>query len=602
MERRFSVDRRQFALGSGASLLVAGCSTMPGLGALEPVARAGENATPLFARLLAEAIASGQREILLPPGELHFWPEGTAEEFLYVSNNDDAINKIVARLDGARGLHIRGQGTRLIFHGPVTPFVARNAEGLTFSDLSIDWEKPFHSEGVVEAADPGGKWIDMTIRDGFDFAIRDGDFVFQGDGFETVGTKRLLEFDKDRRETAYGVWDLGFASRDSARRRPHSWEALGGRRVRMSTERKLRSVPQVGNVMLIMPRKRLSPAFFLEDCRETTFRNVTIHHAGAMGIIAQTCHDITLTGTGVYPSGDRFFSTVVDATHFVNCSGHLLVEGGKFRNHIDDAVNVHGIYVRVLGKTGPRTVRGEYSDFQQRGVRTMRVGDEVELANARTVNTYLKASVVAVEYEDERYVTVTLDRDLHDNVAEGDVINTLNRQTALTLRGNDIGNNRARGILISTGGTVLVEGNRFHAPGAAIRISGGVDHWYESGPTHDVTIRGNMFDHSLFGVWGEAIIDIVAVDAEAGVSSEPYHRKVVIDGNVFRTEHGKILKAYRVGELRFTGNVIEGAPYVGNFNPAEAPFDLTAIGSFVATDNVVSVFDWSANITPEGEG
>jgi hypothetical protein len=246
----------------------------------------------------------------------------------------------------------------------------------------------------------------------------------------------------------------------------------------------------------------------------------------------------------------------------------------------------------VLGKTGPNSVRAEYRHFQQRGVRNLAPGDRVTIAYHRNVEVYYAASVTAAAYESERYVDVTFDRPLPDSVAEGDVINVMTRQANILIRNNRIGKNRARGMLVSTLGTVLVEDNYFHTHGTAIRISGGVDHWYEAGPTREIMIRNNEFDHCMYGGSGNSIIDAIVVDADDSNTTAPYHETVTIKDNLFRTEHGNLVTAYRVGNLSFTNNRIIVEPYQRDDVTSDTPFELKAVGSFSLTGNIVKGKSW----------
>ncbi len=592
------IDRRTFtALGAAASgVALTACGEekeAPKAVAGFPT-KAREDATPALVAAIADAISHNKSEIILPAGELHFWPEAGEEKFLNVSNNDSRDFKIAGLLERASGLTIKGQGTSLVFHGLVVPFAIQNATNIRFENLSVDWETPFHLEGIVEARDEvDGRWIEITIPEQFSYRLDDAKLVFVGEGFEQKGLKRILEFDATRKETAYRVWDNGFMARDHSNVRPHTIEEIAPRRLKISVhDTRFKSLPAVGNAVIMQPSNRWAPAFFIEDSKNVTFKNVTIHHAGCMGIIAQTSEDITLDGLNVLPSRGRYVSTSVDATHFVNCSGTITVENGDFSNHIDDAVNVHGIYLRVLEADGENAFKAELAEFQQHGVRPVRDGDFISLADAKGVDVYYTSRVKSAVYESRTMVRIELEREVPAQLADGDVVDILNRQANLVIRGNKIGKNRARGILISTGGTVLVENNKFHAPGSAIRISGGVDHWYESGPTSQVMIRKNEFNHCLYGVWGQSIIDIICVDSEESQSKRAFHDTVIIKDNLFRTEHGDLITAYRVGTLMFEGNRVIVEPYQVDNAQTDTPFDLRAVGKFILKDNQIEGYHW----------
>ncbi|MFC7293078.1 hypothetical protein [Hirschia litorea] len=596
------MNRREFSISTMAvSALATACA--PSQGQSHTAQHAGQtqfptkpraDATQALVSAIADAIQNNKSEIILPAGELHFWPDHGVKEVLSISNNDDVENAIAGPIDGAKNLTLRGQNTSLIFHGQITPFLIRNSSNITLANLSIDWEVPFHVEANVTSIDPQGKWIELDVPEPYQYEIRDGEFVFKGEGFEQVTTKRVMHFNRERRETEYmhHTANIGTGGPDAVRAR-FKLEALSPRRFRVSSKQgKLPRPPKLGNVLTLMPPIRMCPAVFLEDSKNVTFKNVTIHHSGCMGIIAQTCENITLQNSHVIPSGNRYISTCVDATHFVNCSGTVTVENGNFSNHIDDALNIHGTYGKIIERIDSKTIKCQFAHFQQYGVRNFRDGDKVSIADGTNVNVYLETVISKVEYVSGQYFTIKFEHDLPSNLALGDVVNNLSRQANLIYRGNSVSKNRARGILISTFGTVLVEDNYFHSQGAAIRISGGVDHWYESGPVSQVMIRNNEFDHCSYNKKGEPLITVICVDAEDKTSTKPYHDTVAITGNTFRTEHGDFVDAYRVGNLIFENNTIIVEPYQDANAHTQTPFELEAIGNHSIKNNTITGYSW----------
>ena len=545
----------------------------------------GENATPALVQSIESAVAAGQPRLQLPEGEFHFWPEGTAQRFLHISNNDDEVNNVVVLLDGVDNFHIEGQNTRLIFHGRVTPFVLLNCSDVQITGVTIDWEVPFHCEATVSKVSPDGKQVELDFHEGFSFKVKDNEFYFAGEGFEAKGIKNILEFDADRRETRYQVFDNYLYSRLGGVSRRYRVTQLDERRVRFDMLDNFRSVPVAGNVVIVMPVKRLYPAIFVEDCRRVTVKGVTINHSGCMGLICQTSSTISLIDSAVVPSGNRHVSTCVDATHFVNCSGSIHIENCDFSHHIDDALNVHGIYVRIKSRLDNRRLAVELSEPQQRGVRCVRAGDLIALMDDETVAKYFTGTVHGVDWEDERDAVITLDSDLPDTVQEGDVIDVLNRQSNVLFRNNRISKNRARGILLKTLGELIVEDNYFHTPGAAIFIPGGVTHWYESSPTSYVLIRNNVFDHCKYGVWSDAVIAVICRDPGGTDPVPPFHGTVVITDNEFRSHFANQLVCNRTEQVVFKRNRIEMNAYHGFGPDLPATIKLEKVGRISVSDN-----------------
>jgi len=61
----------------------------------------------------------------------------------------------------------------------------------------------------------------------------------------------------------------------------------------------------------------------------------------------------------------------------------------------------------------------------------------------------------------------------------------------LLFRNNQVLCCRARGILISTSGKVVIEQNYFKMSGSPILIAGDANYWWESGAVKDVLIQNN---------------------------------------------------------------------------------------------------------------
>ncbi len=508
------------------------------------------DATPAVAEALSDCQGNSGCTVVFPTGVYHFWPDRAAERLLFVSNNDGGLRRIVFPLTEFEDLTIDGRGSEFIFHGQLIPFVIDSASSIELRSFSVDWEVPFHCEGEVLAVDLENSTVDVRIFDGFSYRIADNRFVFAGEGFENHKLKNLLEFDPLKRETAYRVFD------NFQRTTPHHVEEIAPRTLRFNAQ--FRNLPKPGNTLLVLQDMRISPAIFIADSRGVAVTDVTIHHSGAMGVIGQRSSDITLRRVRVTPrpGSGRLVSTTVDATHFVDCGGQILVEDSLFENQIDDALNVHGIYTEIAAQPAPDAIEIRLMHYQQQGITIADAGAELEFVSSDSLEAYHTGRVKSVERINSKYSRVTFEQPLPEAVKPGDVVESLRWQPDVTLRNSVIRRNRARGILLKSRGKILIENNRFHTPGAAVRISGGLSRWFESGPVHDVTIRDNVFENCNYGVWGNAVIDISA-GAKDGPGSNSYHRNITIEDNLFRTFDKWLVSAQGVDGLRFIGNKVE---------------------------------------------
>jgi hypothetical protein len=513
-------------------------------------------------RALKEALEAcrllGAQRLMFPRGRYDFLPDFADEAYLFVSNNDEGLKRIVFPLKGVEGLTIDGQGSEFIFHGFLNPFLVQDSSDITFENFSIDFSRPFHSEGIIVAVHEDG--MDVRIPEQFPFKVRNGLLMFvagEGDSGplttvsngELYGSGHLLEFDTEKRETAYMARDWFFTGTAAYPARD-----LGGRVVRLLIPG-LTGTP--GNTLAFGPNHRNHPGFVITRSSDVSFENITIHHSGGMGILGQLSHNILVNNCRVTPSHGRVISTTADATHFVNCTGYIRLTNNLFENQKDDATNIHGIYVQVAEIAGPDEVLVQLKHRQQHGFDFLHPGVEVEFVHGRSMITIGAAVVKESTRLNKEFTRVVFDGELPDGLAAGDAVAAIRDYPEVTIAGNTIRNNRARGMLLNCRGKTVVENNYFHTPGAAILFEGDSFFWFEQGGVRDCVIRNNTFDNCLFGVWGKAVIDVKAGILERREESR-YNRNILIENNTFRMfDDLSLLHAYCVDGLTWRNNTVE---------------------------------------------
>ena len=515
----------------------------------------GADCTGAVTAALEDCLGKKTSRIVFPEGEYHFYGDNGKDKYLFVSNNDEGLKRVVFLMEDMKNIEIDGGGSRFVFHGHLNPFVIDNSENVVFRNFSMDFDRPFHSEGRIIANHARG--IDIEISDEFPFRISNGVLVFTGREPEeerktTVGMKpgypygSLLEFDPVRRETAFMARDFYLDGN------PLPAESLGGNRVRVFLDG-LHGTP--GNIMLFAPSHRNYPAIVFSDCSDCLVENVTIYHTGGMGIVGQRTSDIRVSGCTVTPSEGRIVSCTADATHFSNCSGNLVLDNNLFENQIDDATNIHGIYVRVSEVLAPDCVVVDLMHKQQQGFDFLKPGMDVEIIDSHSLIEKFRAKVVSAERINKTRTILKMDRDL--GVLPGDAVAQCGSYPEVHIYGNTVRGNRARGMLLDSRGRTVVEDNYFHVPGAAILFEGDACFWYEQGGVSDCLIKNNVFDNCLYGVWGKAVIDVgsgIYKDRE----KSRYNRNIRVTGNTFRLfDRPLLLNAYCVDGLEWKDNIIE---------------------------------------------
>ncbi len=522
----------------------------------------GSDTTPSV-RAALEKVRSGKAvKLTFPPGRYDFHPERASEEYLFVSNNDEGLKRIAFPLTDLDGVEIDGGGSTFVFHGYTVPFLIDQSSGITLKNFSVDFNRPFHSEGKVLAITPDH--VDLEISNEFPHEIRNGVLVFT-DGHKASGPATtvtsgellypygsLLAFDPVKRETAFMAKDRYKVGEGIAA------EKLGTNRVRIR-------IPdisaKVGDLLVFSPKNRDVPGVVISDSSDVHLTDITLHHCGGMGVIAQRSADLFLKKLRVTPppGGKRIVSTTADATHFVNCKGTIELVDCLFEQQKDDATNIHGLYAKITQIHSPNRFEVTLIHPQQAGVDFIKPGTRLELNDGPSLQEEGFARVKSVERINKHRTIVEIEETLPESVTVGDSVADADANTAeVLIRNCKMRGNRARGILLGSRGPMVIEGNTFSIPGAAILFEGDSRFWFEQAGVRDVVIRGNTFDNCNYGVWGTGCIQVGSGIADEFRSSSRYNRNIRIENNLFRAfSNLPLLSMYSVDGLTFVGNRLE---------------------------------------------
>jgi len=530
------------------------------------------DATP-FARAAIQELMTGEtQKLVFPKGRYNFWPDKASEAYLFISNNDESLKRIVFDLRRFNYLEIDGGGSEFVFHGTVIPFALQNCHNARLSNFTINWDRTYHSEAKILGYRPKADAscvLDLQISNQFPFVVKNGKLLFELEDCTTECLGHVLEFDPIRRETASRVHDNGVAGQYTATMLDDNIVRIEGR---------LNHAVTPGNTLVMTAGKRYSPAIALLDCSDISIADVTIHHCGGMGIIAQRTRNVDLQRVYVTPDTrrGRMISTTADAAHFVNCAGLININDCVFENQMDDPVNIHGIYGRVSAIISRRTVEIELVHEQQRGVDITQAGDTVEFVANENLLTYGTASVKSFNRLNKQFYQLTAEDAFPERLKIGDGVASLGWIPDVTITNTTSRNNRARGFLISTAGKVVIEGNYFHTPGSAILIAGDANYWFESGKVRNVTIRNNHFDNCMFGVWGVAVIGVQPEIPEGCRDGVYYHENITIENNRFDLCDGRVLYAHCVDGIKFLNNSISTSSLYEFDTESDDPISLEA--------------------------
>jgi hypothetical protein len=315
--------------------------------------------------------------------------------------------------------------------------------------------------------------------------------------------------------------------------------------------------PAVGNVLVMRHSDRDHAGLFAIDSRDVTVENVNLHHAAGLGLLAQFTENLTVRNFNAVPSpARRVLSGHDDGIQVSNCRGLVLVEGCRFHGLMDDPINVHGTSVRIIERPAPDRLVCRFMHEQSTGMEWGHPGDRVGFIENDSMRTVGEGVVVSSRVIDRDNFELRFREPVPGGIEPGDALENLTWSPDVTIRGNHFASNRARGLLVSTPGRVVIEKNRFESSGSAILIAGDANDWYESGAVRDVVIRQNVFEAVCNGSpyqFGEGVISILP-EIPKPDPAFPFHRNVRIEANDFQPSDYPVLYAKSVDGLVFSNN------------------------------------------------
>jgi len=523
----------------------------------------GDAAWRSFARLEQQALGPGDRVEIAPgefkhrltltgsgtpeaPIEVHFeggrydvFPDDARREIFHISNcNDDASNPKAVGILIRQGKHIAISGTdaHIICRGKMIEICLDHAENVTVSGLSFDYHRPTVSEFTVVAATQA--YADLQVHEDSAYAVEQGRIDWRGEGW-TYGTGLAQELIPAMEQ----VW----------RRK----DPLVGLRIEELGPFKLRAHGAhdmvEGRVFQLRNPFRDGCGVFIRRSRNIVLRDVDFHFMHGMGILCQFTENITLASVRIAPEEGRGRTSAAwaDCAHFSGCGGKLSITDCLFCGAHDDAINVHGTYMRIVEQVSGSQIKVRFMHRQTYGFMAFNGGDEVDFIRCDTLTSFGSNRVTESVMLDPHELLLTLDAPVPSDWRENDVLENVTWTAEVEIRGCTTKRIPTRGFLLTTRKKVKVCENHFYRTHmSGINIEADASNWFESGCVRDMTIRDNRFE----ACGGESIL----ITPRHTVPHPGVHQDIRITGNTFiLPKNGIAVKASGVKGLVVSGNRIE---------------------------------------------
>lgn len=510
----------------------------------------------IIKRALESIQGTSPKKLVFLRGEYHFYPEHTQRKYYYESNTTDENPKKCAFLfEQVKNLVIDGNGSRLIFHEQMQPFTFDSCENVVLKNVNIDWDHPLTAQGeVLKVTD---EFIELGINlKEFPYRVEEGKLFFTHGKWEKEAWKGTMEFDRKGRFVVPQTGDSGCLGR--------GWENYltenvipGIVRLHYPFLRK----PALGNFLVMRHAERIHSGIFIQESKNITIENVNLFHATGLGILAQFSEDLTFDGYRAIPNlkKNRYFGGGDDGLQVSNCKGRVTVTNCEFAGLMDDPINVHGTSVRVEKIISETQLKCKFMHQQSVGLNWGHPGDKISFIENTAMNSIAIGEVKNFKSLDLENFIITFKKPVPKALKIEDALENLTWSPDFFVNKSHFKSCRARGILVSTPGKVVIENNIFESSGSAILIAGDANGWFESGAVNDVLIKNNIFTelcNTSSYQFCEGIISIFPIIPKLNLNVPRFHKNIKIVGNEFQPFDYPVIFAKSVDGISFDKNTI----------------------------------------------
>lgn len=538
------------------------------------VPNSGQDATMAFRQAIAAAkVAPKPVKVVIPPGRYDFDLASATVRDCYTANSTETGSPqrhIALDFTDIDDLTLEGPGATLMMRGQMTMLVAERCHGFTIRGVEFDFERPTFSE--VTAEEKGSNyWIGRVHADS-DYQIVNGNSLrWIGPGMGT-GYDQIQRFDPATRTVVRNNADpIGS---------PTAITDLGDGRLRFDGG-------NLGNVVTGITyqfrlARRNEVGMWFNRSSDVVMEDVAVRAMHGFGLLAQFTENVTYSRLTVAPrlGSGRTCASPADILHFANCKGTVRVLDSTLTASHDDALNVHGTHLRIMTQPAARQFRVRFMHAQSWGFQAYVPGDEIEFVHKNTLLPFGTAVVTDVAMTSDPYEQlITIDRDPPAGIIlNSDAVENVTWTPSFEMINCDVAQIPTRGILLTTRKPILIQGNRFFRTQMnGILIEDDAAGWYESGPVHDLTVRGNSFY--------ECAERVIHINPENTTHGGPVHKNITIDDNVFTLSGNGAVYAKSTDDLAITGNLFSMRN--GTTPPASSLVSTTNTTNLSITGNTV---------------
>ena len=490
--------------------------------------------------LIGQGTAKLPVTIHFAPGRYHFFPEHAFKAKFQISNTNDtpdSLKTVAFYFLGSKHVQVKATGAEMIFRGKVMETCIDHCENVIIDGIGFDYQRPTVSE--MKIVDVQEHFADAFINKDSKFRIKDRTLEWIGEGWQSEAQEYWQIFDPENqtvRRHYLPIKELWFSKINEDRIRVHFNENPGF---------------QTGFIFQTRDVLRDYAAVFMQRSKNLVWKNTHVYFMHGMGFISQYCENVTFDSLCVSPreNSGRTCAAWADILHFSGCKGLVEVKNSYLSASNDDAINIHGTYLRIIELVSDHQVKVRFIHPQTYGFDAFITGDKIAFVDEKTLLPYAENEVAAVNPISDKEILLRLKMPVSDKITENDVIENITWTPDVNIFHNKITQIPTRGILVTTRGKVRIENNKI----IKIRMSGiliadDANSWFESGLVNDVLIKNNLFEEC-----GGPVINI----HPENLITDPVHQNISVTDNHFKLVKGLILSAKSTENISFTNNFIE---------------------------------------------
>lgn len=478
--------------------------------------------------------------IVFTPGQYHIYDDQAYRTKLAISNTNDVpdwLKAIALYINHSQYVHVNARGAKLVLHAKMIETYVDHSSHISLSGISYDYNIPTVSEFKVNNLQPN--YADLSVNAKNRYSIKDSMLSWEGDGWKYRSSWYWQEYDP-----ANGFVTRKGLSLDKAR-----FADMGKGKVRVFfTENpgfKLGFIYQTRDVT------RDCAGIFMERSNDLTLKNIRIYFMHGMGVVSQFCKNITMDSMVVKPdeASGRTCAAWADILHFSSCAGLIDIRNSYLSAANDDAVNVHGVHLRIVERLSPNQLKVRFMHGQTYGFNPYMPGDSVGFIHGNSLLQFGDNVIMASKMLNEKEALITLKKPTSTNFQTDDALENITWTPRVHIQNTTITSIPTRGILVTTRRKTIIEHSTFlRVNSSAVLVEDDAEGWYESGMVKDLTIRNNNFYYC-----GEPVISIHPENIKADGA---VHSNISITGNKFTLQNQEALATKSTANISFSGNTI----------------------------------------------